>query len=246
LEMALRHAIESDDLVAHYQPIVNLATGAVVGFEMLARWTHATMGEISPAIFVPVAESIGLIGIMTEQLLRRACLAALTWPEHLFITCNISPVQLRDRELPRLVHGILEETGLAAWRVEIELTETALIDDFSLAREILVALKRTGVRLVLDDFGTGYSSLRHLQGLPLDKIKIDMGFVNSMMNTVSSYKIVSAVIGLGHSLGLPIVAEGIEDTIVAQELKSMGCDLGQGWLYGPALPKNEALAMSAS
>jgi diguanylate cyclase (GGDEF)-like protein len=242
IEAELRHAIAQGELVPHYQPIVMLG-GHLVGFEVLARWTHPTRGEISPTVFVPLAESAGLIGQLTEQLLRRACRAALTWPEHLFIAVNVSPVQLRDRRLPDLVRSILVETGLPVQRLEIELTESALINDFDLAREILFDLKAMGVKLALDDFGTGYSSLRHLQGLPIDKIKIDMGFVSTMMTLGPSRKIVAGVIGLGHSLGLPIVAEGIEDLAAADTLRVMGCDLGQGWLFGRAIPANEVDTM---
>jgi diguanylate cyclase (GGDEF)-like protein len=243
LEAALRHAVVNDELVPYYQPIITMQTAELAGFEMLARWTHPTLGEVSPAVFVPSAESTGLIGALTERLLRYACRAALTWPAHLFVTVNISPVQLRDRGLADLVRSILKETGLPPLRLEIELTESALIDDFKLARDILVDLKATGVRLALDDFGTGYSSLRHLQGLPIDKIKIDMGFVQSMTSVVANRKIVAGVIGLGHSLGLPVVAEGIEDRSAAEALKLMGCDLGQGWLYGRAMPAEDVLAM---
>ena len=201
------------------------------------------MGDIPPSVFIPLAESLGLIGTLSEQLIRRACRVALTWPDDLFVTVNVSPLQLRDRALPTLVRSILAETGLPPLRLELELTESALIDDFHLAHDILLDLKSTGIRLALDDFGTGYSSLRHLQGLPLDKIKIDMGFVGTMSSIVASRKIVAGVIGLGHSLGLPIVAEGIEDAAAAGELNLMGCDLGQGWLYGRAGTAAEVAAM---
>jgi EAL domain-containing protein (putative c-di-GMP-specific phosphodiesterase class I) len=170
-------------------------------------------------------------------------LASLTWPEDMFVSVNVSPVQLRDRALPGLMRSILAETGLTPLRLEIELTESALIEDFALAHEILVDMKSTGIRLALDDFGTGYSSLRHLQDLPLDKIKIHMGFVKTMTSIAASRKIVAGVIGLGHSLGLPIVAEGIEDEEAARQLNLMGCDLGQGWLYGRAVTAQEVTVM---
>jgi predicted signal transduction protein with EAL and GGDEF domain len=243
MEVELRQAIPLGQVTPRYQPIVRLSDGRIAGFEMLARWHHPVSGDISPSVFVPLAESIGLIGIMSEQLIRQACLVALTWPADIFVSVNVSPVQLRDRSFPAALRAILDETGLPPLRLEIELTETALIDDFQLAHEILVDLKSTGIRLALDDFGTGYSSLRHLQSLPLDKIKIDMGFVGSMTSVMASRKIVAGVIGLGHSLGLPIVAEGIEDADAAAELKLMGCDLGQGWLYGRAITAGEVAAM---
>jgi diguanylate cyclase (GGDEF)-like protein len=243
LEVDVREAITSDQINAYYQPIVTIGDSRIVGFEMLARWTHATRGDVSPAVFVPIAEKTGLIGQLTEQLLRRACRAALSWPDHLYVTVNISPLQMRDHALLTLVGSILEETGLAPQRIEIEITETALINDFVLANDVLVDLKATGVRIALDDFGTGYSSLRHLQDLPLDKIKIDMGFIRSMRTVAASRKIVAGIIGIGHSLGLPIVAEGIEDSEGARDLNEMGCDLGQGWLYGKAIPADQVEAM---
>lgn len=243
MEIALRQAILLEQVTPRYQPIVTLSDGRIVGFEMLARWTHPILGDVPPSVFVPLAESLGLIGILSEQLIRRACLVTLTWPNDIFVSVNVSPVQLRDRALPALMRSILAETGLPPLRLEIELTESALIDDFHLAHEILVDLKSTGIRLALDDFGTGYSSLRHLQTLPLDKIKIEKGFIGTMTSVAASRKIVAGVIGLGHSLGLLIVAEGIEDAEAARELNLMGCDLGQGWLFGRAVTADEAAAM---
>ena len=243
MEVELRQAILLDQVVPQYQPIVTLGDARIVGFEMLARWEHPVLGDIAPSVFVPLAESLGLIGILSEQLIRKACRTALSWPGDTFVTVNVSPLQLRDRGLPALVRSILAETGLPPHRLEVELTESALIDDFHLAHEVLVDLKSSGIRLALDDFGTGYSSLRHLQGLPLDKIKIDMSFVGTMTSVVASRKIVAGVIGLGHSLGLPIVAEGIEDAAAAGELNLMGCDLGQCWLYGRAASGEEVAAL---
>jgi EAL domain-containing protein (putative c-di-GMP-specific phosphodiesterase class I) len=167
----------------------------------------------------------------------------MTWPRNIFLTVNVSQLQLRDRALPVLIRSILADTGLSPLRFEIELTESALIADFKLAYEILLDLKSTGIRLTLDDFGTGYSSLRHLQSLPLDEIKIDTDFVGTMTTDSASRKIVAGVIGLGHSLGLPIIAEGIEDAEAAASLHVLGCDLGQGWLYGRALTADAAAAM---
>ena len=241
----LRAAVLADALEPHFQPLVDLGTGRLVGFEMLARWTHPLRGGVSPAEFVPIAEDTGLIGPMTERLLRRASRAAAAWPDGLTLACNVSPVQLRDRGLPAIVRAALAESGLQPGRLEIELTESALLDDFGLAREILGELKALGVRLSLDDFGTGYSSLRHLQALPIDKIKIDAGFVRSMADSAESRKIVAAVVGLGQSLGLPTVAEGVEDAAAAGLLAQLGCDVGQGWLFGRAMPEVEAAALAA-
>jgi predicted signal transduction protein with EAL and GGDEF domain len=241
----LRAAVLADALEPHFQPLVDLGTGRLVGFEMLARWPHPRRGQVPPVEFVPIAEDTGLIGPMTERLLRRACRAAVAWPSDVVLACNISPVQLRDRGLPAIVRAALAESGLPPGRLEIELTESALLDDFGLARDILGELKALGVRLALDDFGTGYSSLRHLQALPIDKIKIDAGFVRSMADSAESRKIVAAVVGLGRSLGLPTVAEGVEDAAAAGLLAGLGCTVGQGWLFGRAVPEGEAAALAA-
>ncbi len=244
LASELRAALTADALEPHFQPLVDLGTGRLVGFEMLARWPHPRRGQVPPAEFVPIAEDTGLIGPMTERLLRRACRAATAWPAGVTLACNISPVQLRDRGLPAIVRAALAESGLPPGRLEIELTESALLDDFGLAREILGELKALGARLSLDDFGTGYSSLRHLQALPIDKIKIDAGFVRSMAESAESRKIVAAVVGLGQSLGLPTVAEGVEDAAAAGLLAGLGCNVGQGWLFGRAMPEGEATALA--
>ena len=203
---------------------------------MLARWPHPTRGMVSPAEFIPIAEELGLIGAMTYHLLRRACRAAAGWPAHMTLACNVSPVQLRDPELFAMVRAVLEETGFPACRLEIEVTESALVGDLKLARALLDELKGLGVRLALDDFGTGYSGLRHLQLLPFDKLKIDASFVGAMTDDRESRKIVAAVVGLGQSLGLSIVAEGVETDETLALLRTLGCDIGQGWLFGRPAP----------
>ena len=245
LEADLRLAVARDELVPHFQPLVALDTGRVVGFEMLARWPHPERGMVPPTEFIPVAEDGGLIGALTEKLLRRACRAATAWPEAVSLAVNVSPVQLRDRALPGLVRAALAETGLAARRLEVELTESALVADFDLARDVVAELKSLGVRVALDDFGTGYSSLKHLQALPFDKLKIDAGFVRAMATDPDSRKIVAAVVGLGHSLGMPTVAEGIEEAGAAGALRGLGCDLGQGYLFGRPVAEDEAAALAA-
>ena len=232
LEGELRQAIADDAIVPHFQPLVDIGTGQLIGVEMLARWPHPTHGMVPPDQFIPIAEDLGLIGTLTEQLLRRACRAAMAWPSEISLACNVSPVQLRDRNLPAMIQGVLTETGFPASRIEIEVTESALVGDLDLARGLLDQLRTLGVRLALDDFGTGYSSLRHLQTLPFDKIKIDRSFVTAMTEDPESAKIVSAVLGLGRSLGLSTVAEGIESETTAAFLRDLGCDIGQGWLFG--------------
>ncbi len=232
LEGELRQAIADDQIIPHFQPLVRLDTERLIGFEMLARWPHPTRGMVSPAEFIPVAEDAGLIGPMTERLLRRACRVAAGWPADVSLACNVSPLQLRDRSLPIMVRAALDESGLPPHRLELEITESALVGDLNLARDVLCELKALGVRLALDDFGTGYSSLRHLKMLPFDKLKIDAGFVGAMADNAESRKIVAAVVGLGQSLGLITVAEGVEDTETAALLRGLGCDVGQGWLFG--------------
>ena len=232
LEADFRRAVADDTVVPHFQPLVDMRTQRVIGFEMLARWPHPTRGMISPAEFIPLAEEIGLIGAMTERLLRRGCRVAAEWPADLMLACNVSPLQLRDRSLPPMIRAVLDETGLPPSRLEVEITESALVGDTSLAKEVLGELKALGIRLALDDFGTGYASLRHMQMLPFDKLKIDASFVGGMAADAGSRKIVTAVIGLAQSLGLITVAEGIEDAVTAAALRELGCDVGQGWLFG--------------
>lgn len=250
LEAELRQAVAAGALVPHFQPLVALGPppagpGRLIGFEMLARWPHPVRGPVPPDCFIPLAEEMGLIGPLTRHLLRHACRAAAAWPAPLVLAVNISPLQLRDRTLPGMVAEALAESGLAPARLEIELTESALVENFDLARELLVPLKALGIKLSLDDFGTGYSSLRRLQALPFDKIKVDRGFIRDMTRSSESCKIVAAVIGLSHSLGLPAVAEGIEDAGTAARLAEMGCDIGQGWLFGRPVAEAEAARLAA-
>ena len=245
LEGELRQAIADNAVVPHFQPLVELNTGRLLGVEMLARWPHPIRGMISPSEFIPLAEDSGLVGSMTVSLLRQGCRAAVGWPDHVTLACNLSPLQLRDANLPATIAAVLAETGFPAARLELEVTESALIGDLALARSLLVELKTLGLRLALDDFGTGYSSLRHLQLLPFDKLKIDQSFVGAMVTDVESAKIVAAVVGLGHSLGLSTVAEGVETEEVAALLRGLGCDVGQGWLFGRPAPARDIAALAA-
>ena len=243
LESDLRQAISEDAIEPYYQPLVDLGTGAPVGVEMLARWPHPTRGMVPPDTFIPLVEELGLIGDLTQRLLLRACREVAGWPSEITLACNLSPLQLRDPGLPQAIRDVLAATGLPPRRLELEVTESALVGDLDLARASLAQLKALGVRLALDDFGTGYSSLRHLQTLPFDKIKIDRSFVAAMAEDAESGKIVSAVVGLGHSLGLVTVAEGIESEEIAGLLRALGCDIGQGWLYGRPAPAGRIAAV---
>ena len=240
LESELRDAVANGQIIPHFQPLVGMGSERVIGFELLARWQHPTRGMVPPAEFIPIAEQVGLIGPMTGDLLRRACSIAATWPDDIFVACNVSPLQLRDQSLPGMVRTALQESRLPPHRLELEITESALVGDLALAREVLNEVKSLGVRLALDDFGTGYSSLHHLKMLPFDKVKIDASFVGAMTRDLGSRKIVSAVVGLGQSLDLTTVAEGVEDQETAAMLRDLGCDVGQGWLFGRPVPADAA------
>ena len=247
-EAELRAAIAGGGLEPHYQPLVDLASGQLLGFEALARWHHPARGPVAPAEFVPLAEQAGLIWPLTEALLGRACAAAATWPDHLLLSFNVSPVQLRERgRLAALVATALSASGLPARRLQLELTEGALTADVAAGREVLAELKASGVRLALDDFGTGHSGLRELQALSFDALKLDRSFVRAAAEEdMAARRIVAAVVGLGQSLGLPVVAEGVEEENDAEMLRVLGCDAAQGWLFGRPMPEAGAAALAAA
>jgi diguanylate cyclase (GGDEF)-like protein len=246
LKMDLRIAIERGQIEPYFQPLINLSTGGLNGFEVLARWRHPTRGAIPPAEFVKVAEDSGQIDALTVCVMRQALKAALGWDNHLTIAINIAPQQLKNESLVERLLTVLHDTGFPAERFEIEITENALIGDLDLARRIVVALKARGIRVALDDFGTGYSSLAHLSELPFDKIKIDRSFIHTLRNKHESATIVHAIIGLGKSLNLPTAAEGIESAADADLLIELGCHVGQGFHYSRPLPASEVQALIAS
>ena len=231
-----QRALREGEFLPWFQPLVVLRTGALAGFEVLARWRHGEKGMISPEVFIPYAERDGWIDELTREILRKAFLWGRAIPSPLFLGVNISPVQLGNRELPAQIEEISQDAGLPLQRVMVEITESALADNLEQARGIAVDLKRRGCKLALDDFGTGYSSLRHLQSIPFDEIKVDRSFVSSMTERRESRKIVAAVVGLGQSLGLTTVAEGVETEEQAEMLLWLGCDIAQGWLYGKPVP----------
>jgi PAS domain S-box-containing protein len=238
-EAELRRALSIGEIVPYFQPLVQVRNGVLSGFEVLARWLHPVRGMVAPDDFIPLAERAGLIGMLTETILLQAFAATAALQKNVELSVNISPIQLRDPSLPQQIRRIAEQGCFPLNQLTIEITESALLHNLDQANSIATELKRLGVRLALDDFGTGYSSLRHLQALPFDEIKVDHSFVNSMIGTRESRKIVAAVIGLGQSLGLVTVAEGVEDRAQADMLQWLGCERGQGWLYGRAVPAAE-------
>ena len=228
----IRQAIDHDELEPCFQPVVELHTGLVAGFEILARWKHPRHGLVLPENFISLAEENGLIGLLTQQIMRKAFLSAPVLPEPLWLAVNVSPLQLRDLSLPGQIREATEKAGFPLRRLTVEITESALVENFKRAQAITRELKESGCRLALDDFGTGYSNMSHLQQLPFDELKVDRSFIISMTNTRESRKIVAAIIGLGHSLGLNTVAEGVETEEQAEMLLWLGCMQGQGWFYG--------------
>ena len=235
LQQELRSAIERGELALHYQPQARIS-GEIIGFEALVRWHHPQHGTIPPNTFIPLAEESGLIVEMGEWIMREACREAASWPKPLQIAINLSPVQFHHGDLPGLVHAVLLETGLPPSRLELEITEGVLIDDFSRAVGTLRRLKALGVRIAMDDFGTGYSSLSYLQSFPFDKIKIDQSFISNLGHNSQSATIVRAVIGLARGLDLPVLAEGVETKEQLAFLAKESCDEIQGFLIGRPLP----------
>ncbi len=235
LEGDIRAGIPNDEFVPYFEQQIDLKTGELVGFEMLARWVSPVRGFISPDDFIPVAEETGMIGDLSMSIIRKALLEAKNWDPKLTISVNISPVQLKDPWLAQKIVKLLVETGFPANRLEVEITESSLFKNLSLAQSIVGSLKNQGIQIALDDFGTGYSSLAHLRALPFDRIKIDRSFVSSMMENTESAAIVSAIAGLGASLDVPITAEGIEDSAIIEKLAALGCTKGQGWHFGQPL-----------
>jgi predicted signal transduction protein with EAL and GGDEF domain len=235
LQEDLRAGIARGELLLHYQPQVKMS-GEVTGFEALVRWQCPKRGMVSPGTFIPIAEESGLINAIGEWVLREACREAASWAKPLTVAMNISPVQVQHGDLPGLVHLILLETGLAPARLELEITEGVLIDDFSRAVSILRRLKALGVQIALDDFGTGYSSLSYLHSFAFDRIKIDRAFISDLEHNRHSMAIVRAVVGLGQSLGVPTLAEGVETEVQRAFLIKEACDAMQGYLTGRPQP----------
>jgi diguanylate cyclase (GGDEF)-like protein/PAS domain S-box-containing protein len=235
LQHDLATALKNNQFELYFQP-QSAAGGDIVGFEVLLRWHHAKRGMVPPDIFIPLAEETGLISAIDEWVLREACREAASWQNPLSIAVNLSPVDFRRGDVPGMILSILLETGLEAHRLEIEITEGVLIEDFARATSTLRQIKHLGVHVAMDDFGTGYSSLSYLQSFPFDKIKIDQAFIAKLDTNTQSAAIVQAILGLGRSLKLPVIAEGVETSAQLSFLADEGCDEMQGYLIGRPHP----------
>jgi diguanylate cyclase (GGDEF)-like protein len=239
LEFELRQAINDGSLEAYYQPVVTLDYDKVSCCEALLRWRHPERGMISPAEFIPIAEETGLINQIGHWVLHTACAEAASWPDDVRVAVNVSPVQFKSQTLALNVAAALAASGLAASRLELEITEAVLIRDDEVALEVLHQLRALGVRIALDDFGTGYSSLSYLQRFPFDKIKIDRSFVKDITSAVASSSIVEAVVNIAAASHMTTTAEGVETEQQKELLRALGCTEMQGYLFSPAIPAVE-------
>ncbi|MDP9421302.1 MAG: EAL domain-containing protein [Pseudomonadota bacterium] len=235
LEEEIRLAIEADEFVPFFQPLISLDTGELNGFEVLARWRSPTRGIVEPADFIEVAEQSGQIGALSMRVMEKAFLEAKDWPTELKLAVNISPIQFRDPQLAERILKILVETGFPARRLEVEITESSLMEDRAQALTIVQSLRNNGITIALDDFGTGYASLSQLQALPFDRIKIDKSFINALGDNEQSAAIVETITALGKSLKVPITAEGVETSAIREQLVALGCSDAQGWYFGRAV-----------
>ncbi len=241
VESELLDALKSGQIMPYFQPFIDMKTNTVAGVEILARWEHPTQGFIRPDVFVHIAEDVGAMRDLTLTMLRKACLAAKDWPEHIKLAFNVSPNELRNDLTTDGFFDVLRETGISSDRVEVEITENAFIEEVGEITEAVEKLKKRGIQISIDDFGTGFSNLTHLKMLPFDKIKIDQSFIRDMASNPESEAIVKNVIALGKSLGLPTVAEGIELGENRDTLQELGCSVGQGYLYAKALKAEDVM-----
>ncbi len=245
LEQGIRYGVEHDQFVPYFEPQLDLETGEIVGFEVLARWIHPLSGVILPDRFIGVAEEIGLIGRLSERIIREALAQAVDWDPAIKISVNISPVQLTDAWLAQRIVRLLTEIGFPAERLVVEITESSLFTDLDVAGSIVTSLKNQGVRLALDDFGTGFSSLSHLRSLPFDVIKIDRSFVANIHTNKESSAIIRAVTTLAGALEVPVYVEGIETEADHAAVLGLGCAVGQGWYFGKPMAGEQAAQLLA-
>jgi len=239
MERDMRTALPAGQFELYYQPVVNLQTSAISGLEALIRWNHPQRGLISPATFIPLAEESGFIIPLGEWVIRQACLTAAKWPEHLHVAVNISASQFRSEGLMQVILGALRASGLKPTRLEIEITETVLLQGKEATLAILHQLRALGVRIAMDDFGIGYSSLTYLQSFPFDKIKIDRSFVKDITENAGSLKIVRAVASLANGMGMTATAEGVETNEQLDRITAEGCTEMQGYLFSRPLPARD-------
>lgn len=236
LEKDLKATIGGDAVRPYYQPIVDLKSRRIVGFESLARWHNPVSGLILPGVFIPLAQELGILDALSGQLFGHACRDAITWPSDLSLSFNFSPSQLSDRRFADAILTVLHETGLPPHRLEVEITESALVEDLEATRHAIQTLRSSGVRVVIDDFGTGYSSLYHLYELRFDRLKIDRRFIQDLATSGESSVLVRAMVGLCKGLNLSVTAEGIETEMQATAALEHGVNQAQGFLFGKAVP----------
>lgn len=240
LETDLRLAVQHSEFDVHFQPLVDLKTRKIISFEALLRWPHKTRGMISPELFIPLAEELGLINQLGSWALRRACEEAADWPEHIGIAVNLSPIQFKSSSLLPTLLNVLATTGLSPKRLELEVTESALLGSEDANVKVLGSIRELGIRVSMDDFGTGYSSLAYLQNFDFDKIKIDKRFIQGMEAGNKDGAIVDAIINLGQQIGIKTTAEGIETESQYDSVLLKGCSEGQGYLFSRPLTAADA------
>jgi diguanylate cyclase (GGDEF)-like protein len=243
IEQGIRFGLEHGQFIPYFEPQVDFSTGAVIGFEVLARWNHTLSGLIGPDVFIPVAEEIGLIGRLSAPVISEALRQAAGWDPAIKLSVNISASQLTDGWLAQRIVRMLSETAFPAERLVVEITESSLFADIDLARSIVMSLKNQGVRLALDDFGTGFSSLAHIRSLPFDIIKIDRSFVANLSAKRESAAIIRAVTTLAAALSVPVCVEGIESEDAYKAVVRLGCAIGQGWYFGKPMTADQALEL---
>ena len=239
LEQDMRRALPAGEFELYYQPVINLATNDISGFEALIRWNHPDKGLITPATFIPLAEEIGFIVPLGEWVIRQACATAALWPDDFHVAINVSAAQFRGPRLLQVIVGALASSGLNPARLEVEITETVLMHEKEPALAVLHQLRGLGIRIAMDDFGTGYSSLSYLQCFPFDKIKIDRSFVKDIAENANSLNIVRAVAALAKGMGMTATAEGVETHDQLERVTSEGCTEMQGFLFSRPMPAHE-------
>jgi len=235
----IRRAFGADEFFPFFQPLVELKTGKLVGFEALARWNHERLGTISPDAFIPIMQKCGYINTLTRKLLEKIFSAASMLPATLRLSINLSPLQLVDETLPGQIATVAARGNFSLSRLTVEMTQSAMLEDLTCAQTVAAEIKAMHCRLALDNFGTGHSSLFHLQALPFDELKIDRAFVHAIALIRDSKKIVAALVGLARSMDMTTVAEGVETEEQADLMIELGCDLAQGWLFGKPAAASE-------